>query len=213
MTDIELVPIEELDRRNPTERRLDDLLNRYAKLGFRTFDVVASYADLLQTYLAVARRRNKIRRGKKNGYVAEVERGYLSLITQDTQDQLIRRIQIAKEHFLMGAQGEGIKELNDLERDIPILASSDQTKISSTKRKPNVMKRLLGGICKRKPSITSAGVVEALRDLKGQGVVLAIDDEYVEIDVAPLGSTVTETKRYRLRAIPTLLSRVKNPKK
>jgi hypothetical protein len=213
MTDIELVRIGELDRRNPTERRLDDLLNRYARFGFRTFDVVASYADLLQTYLAVARRRNKIRRGKKNGYVAAVERGYLALITQDTQDQLIRRIQIAKEHFRVGAHGEGIKELNDLERDIPILASSDQTKISSTKRKPNVMKQLLGGMCNRKPSITPAEVVEALSDLKGQGVVLAIDDEYVEIDVAPLSSRVTETKRYRLSAISTLLSRVKNPKK
>ena len=213
MTDIELVPIGELDRRNPTERRLDDLLNRYAKLGFKTFDVVASYADLLQTYLAVARRRNKIRRGQKNGYVAEVERGYLALITQDTQDQLIRRIQIAKEHFQMGAHGEGMKELNDLERDIPNLASSDQTNISSSERAPTVMKQIYSKLYEKKRDITSTEVKAALGDMVGDGVVLAIDEENVEIDVTSLDSKGRQIKIYKLSGVAAALSRIKNPKK
>ena len=217
MMDLELVPIGNLDRKVPIERHLDDLLNRYSKSEFRTFDVIASYDHLLQTFLQVVRRRNKLRRGKRIVYVATVERHYLALITQDTQIEIIRRIRLAKEHLLKGdvtkEQAKAIEELENLERDIPNLSDNDQRNIGATQRAPSVMNQTLNRLLKRNPDITSPEVVEALRDMKGDGIVVDIDDEYVEIDVTAPGSKFRKTKPYKLSAIPAQLSRARNPKK
>ena len=90
MMTMKAIPIGELDRRNPTERWLDDLLKRYATPDFKTFDVFASTTELLEAYLAVVRRRNKIYRWSRIGDVYELEAQALAYISVKTQNKIIQ---------------------------------------------------------------------------------------------------------------------------
>jgi len=213
MMDVELVPIGTLDRRSTIERRLDNLLKRYSKPEFQTFNAIATYAELLEAYLAVIRLRYKLRRKTENSHISSIEEQYLELITQDTQDELIRRVRLAKDHLLSGDGDKAVEVLKDLERDMPNLADGDQKHIASTKREPNRMNQILTSLLARNRQITHHQAIDALRDMKGDGVVLAIDREYVEIDETSPASLVQKIKTYKLSGIGANLSRIRNPKK
>ena len=210
MNEIELASVGLLNRRNPTERNLDDLLKRYSKRDFRTFDSDAALLELLKSYLAVVRRRNKVRKGQL--HVAAIEGHYLQHLTKKTQDELTRRITVAIGHITASNNVGALSELESLNKCISVLASEDQKNISSTKREPSVMNGIITELYKKNPEITSTEVIGALRDMKGAGVVVEIDDHYVEIDISKPGSGVRVIKSYSLSAIPTLLSRIKNPR-
>jgi hypothetical protein len=210
MIEVDLIPIGSLDRRNPTERNLDDLLERYSKREFQTFDTNAALLELLEIYLAVVRRRNKVQKGQI--HVAAIENGYLHLITKKTQDELVRRLKIAISHITAKNNAEALSELESLNKCISVLANDDQKNISATKREPSIMNGIITNLYKKNKEVTSTEVIAALRDMKGGGVVLEIDDHYVEIDVTKPGSGIRTIKSYKLSAIPTLLSRIKNPK-
>ena len=210
MNEIELASIGPLNRRNPTERNLDDLLERYSKRKFQTFDSNAALMELLEIYLAVVRRRNKVRKGQT--HVAAIENGYLHLITQKTQDELARRIKIAINHITANNKAEALSELEALNKCISVLANDDQKNISATKRDPSIMNGIITKLYQKNQEITSTEVIAALKDMKGGGLVLEIDDHYVEIEATKPGSGVRKVKSYKLSAIPTLLSRIKNPK-
>ena len=209
MNEVEPISIGLLDRRNPIERNLDDLLERYSKRSFRTFDVDGTLLELLERYLAVVRRRNKVRKGQP--HVGAVENCYLRYITQKTQDELVRRISIAINHITENNNVEALSELESLKKCISVLANDDHKNISNTKREPSVMRGIITNLYKKNPEITSTEVIGALRDMKGAGVVVEIDDHYVEIDVTKPGNGIRKIKSYKLSAIPTLLSRIKNP--
>jgi hypothetical protein len=212
MTGIELVPINELDRRYPIERRLDDLLKRYARPGFKNFDAVASTNDLLEAYLAVVWRRNKIIHHFHRRQVSEVALVQLSFITQNTRSEIDKRLAQARVRLANNESKKADEILACLQKNMSDLADRDQAEISSAKREPNVMRRIVSKLHKKNPDITSTEVKAALNDMVGDGVVLAIDEEYVEIDVTPNGSSVRKIKPYKLSGIPNILGRVKNPK-
>ena len=213
MMDTELLPIGPLDRRSTIERRLDNLLIRYSKLGFRTYNAAAAYADLLEAYFSVVRRRYEIPRGKRTHLGAVIEGHYLELITQDAQDEITRRTRLAKQHLLSGGItkeiAKAIEVLENLERDLPRLSDSSQRKIAATNRELSPMQQILTRLVKRNHHITEPQVIESLRDMKGDGIVLEIDEEYVEINVTPPGSKGLKVKPYKLSGIGAGLSRIK----
>ena len=209
MIDVEQIFIGLLDKRSTIERRLDNLLNRYSKSKFRTFNVVATYAELLEAYLAVVRRKNKLRRQSKYFRISSIDEKYLELITQDTQDELIRRVRLAKEHLLRGDNDRVTEVLEKLERDLPNLSDVDQRTIASTKREPGPMQQILTRLVKRNHHITEPQVIEVLRDMKGDGIVMAIDDYYVEINVTQPSSEELKIKSYKLSGVGASLSRTK----
>jgi len=211
MTDIELVPINELDRRYPIERRLDDLLKRYAKPGFKNFDAVGSTNDLLEAYLAVVLRRNKITGHFHRRHATEVALVQLSFITQNTRDEIDRRLTQARVHLANNDPKKADEILAHLQKSMPELAGRDQAEISSARREPTAIRRIVSKLHKQNPDITSTEVKAALNDMLGDGLVLAIDEEYVEIDVTPHGSSVRKIKPYKLSGIPNILGRVKKP--
>lgn len=209
MMDVKLVSIGALDRRSTIERRLDNLLNRYAKSEFQTFNVVAAYADLLEAYLAVVRRRHKLRRDSKHFRMSSTEEQYLEFITKETQVELMRRVRLAKKHLLSGDKDSATEVLENLERDMPNLSDGDQRNIASATREPGPMQQILTRLVKRINHITESQVIEALRDMRGDGVVMEIDEEYVEINVTPPGGKGLKIKPYRLSGIGASLSRTK----
>ena len=213
MMEVELVPIGTLDRHSTIERRLDNLLNRYSKLGFRTYSAAAAYADLLEAYFSVVRRRYDIPRGTRTHLGAVIEGHYLGLITQGAQDEITRRIRLAKQHLLSGEitkeKAEAIEVLENLERELPNLADGDQKRIASTEREPSTMQRILNQLVKGNNHITEPQAIEALRDMRGDGIVMEIDEEYVEINVTPAGRKGSTIKPYKLSGIGVSLSRTR----
>lgn len=215
MTEI-LIPIVSLDRHNAIERRLDDLLNRYVESDFKTFDPFASIIDLLETYLAVVRRRNKVRRKPKRTNISVTEISALALITQATQDEICRHIQIAIDELEAlddSKVREPISKLEKLQKYIAVLANKDQVNISSTEREPTKMNQIVRRLYKKNSGITSTEVKAALKNMVGEGEVVAIDDVYVEIFEAQTGSKFGIPKPYKLSGIPNILWRIKNPRK
>jgi hypothetical protein len=211
-----LVQIDSLDRRNVIERRLDDLLNRYVESDFYTFDPFASIVDLLETYLAVVRRRKKLRRNLKQSVSSITEISVLGLITQTTQDEIRRRVQIAVDK-LKALDDPKLKEsicnLEELIKDVSVFANKDQANISTSKRGPTIMSQIVQRLYDKDGSITSTQVKALLKDMVGDGQVVAIDEEYVEIDETQPDSKVRRIKPYKLKGIPNILSRIKNPRK
>jgi hypothetical protein len=215
MTEI-LKPIVSLDRHNAIERRLDDLLNRYVESDFNTFDPFASIIHLLDTYLAVVRRRNKVRRKPKKTNISVTELSALALITQATQDEICRHIQIAIDELeaLEDAKvREPISKLEKLKKYISVLANKDQANISSTAREPTKINQIVRRLYEKNRSITSTEVKAAMKDMVGEGEVVAIDDVFVEIYDSQPDGKFSRPKPYKLSGIPNILSRIKNPRK
>ena len=213
MMTMKAIPIGELDRRNPTERWLDDLLKRYATPDFKTFDVFASTTELLEAYLAVVRRRNKIYRWSRIGDVYELEAQALAYISVKTQNKIIQGINVALGHLGGQRPEKAEAALQALKNNLPALARGDQKNIATTNRIPSVFKKLISELYEDDLSITSPKVINELWSMRGGGVVVSIDDAHVQIDETPLNSKVRKIKTYKLSGISVTLSRIKNPKK
>ena len=213
MMDVELVPIGTLDRRSTIERRLDNLLNRYSKTRFEPADEVAATTELLEAYVAVVRRRSKIPRHVNRVQVIEVALNHLAYITKDVMEEIDRRIVEARAFIAKNDQEKADQILETLQKQMPELASRDQREISTSKRVPTLMNQIVGGLHKKKSKITSTEVKTALRDMVGQGVVLGMDDQFIEIDETPEGASVRKIATYAVSGIPAILSRIKNPRK
>ena len=209
----ELVPIGTLDRRSTIERRLDNLLKRYSKPRLEPADAVAATAELLEAYVAVVRRKSKISRHINRAQVFEAVLNHLAYITKNVRDDIDRRIIEARAFIAKNDHEKADQILETLQKQMPELASHDQREISTSKRVPTLMNQIVGGLHKKNSKITSTEVKTALRDMVGQGVVLGMDDQFIEIDETPEGASVRKIATYAVSGIPAILSRIKNPRK
>ena len=75
------------------------------------------------------------------------------------------------------------------------------------------MNQIVRRLYKKNSGITSTEVKAALKNMVGEGEVVAIDDVYVEIFEAQTGSKSGRPKPYKLSGIPNILWRIKNPRK
>ena len=213
MMDVELIPIGTLDRRNTTERRLDDLLNRYSKPRFKPADEAAATTELLEAYAAVVRRRNKFLRRVDRAQVIQIALSQLAYITKSVKDDIDKRLAEARECIANNDPKKADQILEKLQKSLPELESRNQREISTAHRKPTAMNKIIAVLHKRNSHINSAEVKAALHDMVGQGVVLSMDDQYIEIDETPEGSRVRKTRTYAVSGIATTLSRIKNPRR
>jgi len=212
MMDVELVPIGALDRRSTIERRLDNLLKRYSKPRLEPADAVAATTELLEAYVAVVRRRSKIPRHVNRAQVIEVALNHLAYITKNVREDIDRRIVEARAFIAKNDREKADQILETLQKQMPELASRNQKEISTSKRAPTLMNQIVGDLHKKDSKITSTEVKTALRDMVGQGVVLSMDDQFIEIDETPEGVSVRKTSTYAVSGIPAILSRIKNPR-
>jgi hypothetical protein len=212
MMDVELVPIGTLDRRSTTERRLDNLLKRYSKPRLEPADAVAATTELLEAYVAVVRRRSKIPRHVNRAQVIEAALNHLAYITKNVREDIDRRIVEARTFIAKNDREKADQILETLQKQMPELASRNQKEISTSKRAPTLMNQIVGDLHKKDSKITSTEVKTALRDMVGQGVVLSMDDQFIEIDETPEGVSVRKTSTYAVSGIPAILSRIKNPR-
>jgi hypothetical protein len=212
MMNVELVPIGTLDRRSTTERRLDNLLKRYSKPRLEPADAVAATTELLEAYVAVVRRRSKIPRHVNRAQVIEAALNHLAYITKNVREDIDRRIVEARAFIAKNDREKADQILETLQKQMPELASRNQREISTSKRAPTLMNQIVGGLHKKNSKITSTEVKTALRDMVGQGIVLSMDDQFIEIDETPEGVSVRKTSTYAVSGIPAILSRIKNPK-
>lgn len=211
--DVELAPIGTLDRRSTIERRLDNLLRRYSKPRLAPADEVAATAELLEAYVAVVRRRSKIPRRIDRAQIFDLALNQLAYITKNVRDDIDRRMVEARAFIAKRDWEKADQILQTLQKQMPELASRNQREISTSKRAPTLMNQIVGGLHKKNSKITSTEVKTALRDMVGQGVVLSMDDQFIEIDETPEGVSVRKTGTYSVSGIPAILSRIKNPKK
>jgi hypothetical protein len=78
MNEVDLIPIGSLDRRNPTERKLDDVLGRINGKSSTDLSPTDQVHVLLYYFLAVVRRRSKIHR--KHQYQAALFLEFSALV-------------------------------------------------------------------------------------------------------------------------------------
>ena len=178
MNEIEFVPVGSLDRRNRTERTLDDLL--YRLINKEKFnDVKPITAVLIDAYLAVVRRRNKCHRGWDK--LGSMRCEFAALTRLKKKDQLTECEELVNQAILCAENEDykGVIDALDLHRKVwKNKINEEQTKIAETKRH-GPLKMRIHEIAKShfkrySNKCTFEDLMSALQSMEGDGVIVKV---------------------------------------
>lgn len=176
MMDVELVLIGTLDRRNRKERLLDDLLQRviYKK---EHGDASGAFTDhLLETYLAVVRRRNGYHRGWDR--LGSLYCEFAAIARLKNSKQLEPVEELAKHAIRLAESGDSKGASDALRRhtiELQRLINEEQSRIAKTERKDPFRDRIFQVAKKTRKfhgrKCTFNELRSELQEMEGDGVV------------------------------------------
>ena len=178
--DMELVPIDTLDRRNLAERRLDDALWRIEN-GIETeWSLEEQIVVLLYWFLAVVRRRNRCHR--RHNFTGAIRFEFAALVKvqrKNPYDPIFERVE--KALMLLPPEGAELAEaeLRRAMADRQLLQNAAQTARASTQREKKSIDTEISTVFRRRPDISAKDLKEELNRRQGNGVIVSVTSTHI----------------------------------
>lgn len=202
--------IDELNRRNKVDRNLANLLDKYISHPIQVESSKLATLELIESYLAVVRSRNKVRRNWHPDKAIQCDIATLDFITKrNFKKAASKRFD---EALTITANGKKIIEQDAIDELISQLAED----IYQTKRKgsqPTELEEIVKKIWKSNPEVTGTEVITEMCANPSAYNIVDFDQKTVFIRV-PIGVGKQYIDKPRsLRTVHNILSRLKTPRK
>ena len=204
------IDIDVLNRRNKVDRNLANLLDKFLFHPSQVEFSKLATQELIESYLAVVRSRNKVRRNWHPKEAIQCDTATLDFISKNNfKKAASKRL---GEALTITANGEKVIEQASLKELINQLAED----IYQSKRKgrqPTELEEIVNTILKANPDATGADVINEMRANPGKYGIVDIDEKFVVIRVpAGIGKQTTNKPR-SLGTVHNILKRLKPPRK
>ena len=201
--------IDELNRRNKVDRNLANLLDKYLSHPLQVESSKLATLELIESYLAVVRSRNKVRRNWQPDKAIQCDIATLDFITKKNFKKAASKR--FDEALTITANGNKVIEQDSLEDLINQLA--DEIYQSKRKgRQPTELEEIVNTILKANPDATGVDVINEMRAKPIEYGIVDIDEKYVVIKVPTGIGKQTIAKTRSLKTVHNILSRLKTPR-
>jgi hypothetical protein len=175
-----VVEIEELDRRNRTERLLDDLLNLRQKLSTTVKSPLDVTREIVGLYLQVVRRRNNLRRNWHPQQSMHCNMVVLDRLgKKDIRSSIIKKLDEAIANAHKWDSNKTQESMKAVKEEFERAFSEGQADIARTIRN-SPLKNEVREITKRIDDCSFNDLLDGLRAKEGGDVIVKVHDDAVE---------------------------------
>ena len=202
--------IDELNRRNKVDRNLANLLDKYLSHPLQVESSKLATLELIESYLAVVRSRNKVRRNWHPDKAIQCDIATLDFISkEDFKKTVSKRLRDA---LKITANGEKVIEQDSLGELINQI-TEDVYQSKRKGRQPTELEEIVNTILRANPDATGADVINEMRANPDKYGIVDIDEKNVVIRVPTGIGKQTIDKPRSLKTVHNILKRLKPPRK
>lgn len=197
------IEIDELDSSKPADRKLIKLFEYYFRINKRIENTEQATIELIETFLAVVRSHNNIRRNWHPRQSRTCDMQALNFLTKKELKSLIKKEM--REAMTIASN----RDEDSLEKAIEITANNIVNKAYPSKKGSNYspLEAIVRRIVKQNPDATYDDIVNEMYSKQDEYGIVAMNDDEVVIEL-PQGNGYKTTKR-KLSTIKNILTKIR----
>ena len=199
------IDILELDYNKPTDKKLIKLFEYYFHLNERVENPEQATKELIETFMAVVRSHNNLRRNWHPSQSLACDMQVLNFLNKKELKSLIKKEM--REAMTIASNGDK----DSLEKAIEKTATNIVKKAYPNKKGSNYshLEAIVRRILKQNPDATPEEIINEMRSNRNEYDIQNIDDDEVEITIPQRSEKSHKTKIWKLSRVKNILTKIR----